>query len=241
MKRIQSGLLSRPTEEIAMAIWLEDIQQALINLGGVAHYKHIYAETRRIRPEPHPPTFEDIVRDSIQSHSSDSDRFHNKGHGPEKDLFYSVSGKGGGVWGVRSMLPVTPHASDLHASEAEATQRVRYEVYRVIRDTEVVKRLKRMPNHRCQLCGSFIRLSDGRLYSEGHHIKPLGGRHAEPDVEQNILILCPHHHAICDYFATRLDLGAIRLHPEHRVSSDFIEYHNSEYDRLWIPPTSDER
>jgi hypothetical protein len=45
-------------------------------------------------------------------------------------------------------------------------------------------------------------------------------------VEGNILVLCPNHHALCDLGATRLDLESIRTHPEHRISRQYIDYHN---------------
>lgn len=77
--------------------WLDWIGQALGNLGGVSRYHYLYDEILRIRPEPFPPTWKAIVRQTIESHLSDSENFR---PGSE-DVFYSVAGIGKGTWGLR--------------------------------------------------------------------------------------------------------------------------------------------
>lgn len=103
----------------------------------------------------------------------------------------------------------------------------RVEVTRIIRDTVLTRKLKTIHDNQCQICGYAIRLSNGKGYSEAHHIQPLGGDHKGPDIAENILILCPNHHAECDLGAIKLDIGKLRFHPEHRVKSKYIDYHNS--------------
>ena len=100
------------------------------------------------------------------------------------------------------------------------------EVTRILRDNTVVKRLKLLHQYQCQICGYFIELPNGSRYAEAHHIRPLGGEHRGPDVEENILILCPNHHAECDLGAIKLDLEKIRLHPDHPIATSYIKYHN---------------
>lgn len=77
-----------------MANWVEDIVQALKNLGGRATLNQIYDEVKRIRTEPLPVTYKATIRERIESHSSDSNNF--KG----KDLFRKV---GKGVWALREL------------------------------------------------------------------------------------------------------------------------------------------
>jgi hypothetical protein len=55
-----------------MATWVEDIVQALENLGGQAPLSQIYAEVKKIRKEPLPRTYTASIRERIESHSSDS-------------------------------------------------------------------------------------------------------------------------------------------------------------------------
>jgi len=79
-----------------MATWRDDIVHALNSLGGSAALADIYAEVRRIRPLPHPQSFEEVIRRTIEQASSDTQSYT----GP--DLFRSINGVGGGVWGLRS-------------------------------------------------------------------------------------------------------------------------------------------
>lgn len=75
-----------------MATWVEDIRQALRNLGGKASLSEIYDEVSRIRVDPLPRTWQASIRERIEAHSSDSKNF--KG----KDYFYKI---GKGEWGLR--------------------------------------------------------------------------------------------------------------------------------------------
>jgi hypothetical protein len=75
-----------------MATWVEDIVQALRNLGGQASLNQIYNEVKRIRTEPLPANYKASIRERIEAHSSDSTNF--KG----KDLFRKVAK---GVWALR--------------------------------------------------------------------------------------------------------------------------------------------
>jgi hypothetical protein len=75
-----------------MATMLDDIIQALRNLGGQATLKEIYAEVERIRTSPLPKTWHASIRGRIEDNSSDSESF--KG----KDYFRKV---GKGTWALR--------------------------------------------------------------------------------------------------------------------------------------------
>lgn len=112
------------------------------------------------------------------------------------------------------------------AVDIETPERVETTVYRVLRDTPLARNLKDLHRNECQICGKAINISDTKSYSEAHHIKPLGGSHRGPDIKENIIVLCPDHHVQCDYGAIRLDLEAIRSIPGHRISLEFIQYHN---------------
>ena len=61
-----------------MASWVEDIIQALKNLGGQASLVQIYEEVKRIRTEPLPDTYKASIRERIEAHSSDSSNFKGK-------------------------------------------------------------------------------------------------------------------------------------------------------------------
>ncbi len=96
-------------------------------------------------------------------------------------------------------------------------------IYRTLRETDLVRKLKQIHNNRCQICGVSIDIGIA-TYSEGHHIRPLGRR--GPDIAGNILILCPNHHVQCDYGGIRLDFSELRRDPRHLVEKRFIDWHN---------------
>ncbi|MBT4110869.1 hypothetical protein HOE37_03365 [Candidatus Woesearchaeota archaeon] len=77
---------------------------------------------------------------------------------------------------------------------------------RIVRDTALVRGIKSNFNWKCQVCGKRILLENSKYYAEGHHLKPLGGEYNGPDVKENIIILCPYHHAEFDY-------GSIAINP----------------------------
>lgn len=75
---------------------LEATIQTLKNLGGKAHYSKIYEEYENVTGYKITKNQQAGIRKCIETHSSDSDAFNGK-----DDIFYSVYGKGNGVWGLR--------------------------------------------------------------------------------------------------------------------------------------------
>lgn len=113
---------------------------------------------------------------------------------------------------------------------------------RIVRNTVAVKDLKSLYDCRCQMCGDQRQGSGDKLYAEGHHLRPLGSPHNGPDVPENILILCPNHHADFDYGNIRVDPDTLavshrydeevnerlQLIDNHNLSVEYLEYHNDE-------------
>ncbi len=121
-----------------------------------------------------------------------------------------------------STVPESPRAVDI----AEPTLRQESTTYRIIRDTNLAKRVKSLHGYRCQLCEYTLLLPNGSLYAEAHHIQPLGEPHNGPDVMENVLCVCPNHHAELDYGARRLQIGELRVLFGHSVGEEYIRYHN---------------
>ena len=194
-----------------MNTWKKDVIKAFRNLGGEASYKSLFKEIEKIRHGPFSPEWKKTVRTIVTKNSSDSNYFR------EEDIFYTVEGLRKGVWGLRE-LKETP----------KQTKRTKFQDSRIIRDTDLIRKIKRIHKNKCQICGYTLKLNDERTYSEAHHIIPLGEPHNGEDVDKNIIILCPNHHVCCDYGAIKLDLKKLRLHPSHDVGEKFIKYHNKE-------------
>jgi hypothetical protein len=127
-----------------------------------------------------------------------------------------------------SAKTVTGSATELACDlEGPLPERVQTTVNRIVRVTQRSIWVKNQHKNRCQICGETITLADGTCYSEGHHLQPLGAPHDGPDVRENILCVCPNHHAACDFGAILLDISRLRKAADHKVSETFIAYHNT--------------
>lgn len=199
--------------DVALIRW---VVQAFRNLGGRARLKDIYGEVRRLGYDRGGKDLNKLIRSRILEHSSDSRKFTQN---PDDDLFHSQNLRSG-WWELWEDL-----ARDLEEPTSR-TARQAVRVSRIIRDSTLIRELKALHTHCCQLCGQCIELPDGRRYSEGHHLQPLGHPHNGPDTRANILILCPNHHAMCDLGAIGLDLASVHQHEQHKIDARFVHYHN---------------
>ena len=202
--------------------WASDLVLAFENLGGQAELAHVYDEIEEIRANNLTPAWKSSVRERIQRHSSDSNAYNPK----NPDLFYSLKGLGSGIWGLRSAIISTPKAIDLNSGE-ENPHTSKQEIYRVLRDSTLARQLKLLHSNCCQLCSTTVKLKGDKLYSEAHHIIPLGKPHKGPDTAENLIVLCPNCHVLCDYGAISLNLSKITLVDSHAISQASIDYHNN--------------
>lgn len=74
--------------------WYQVICRAFTNLGGYAFLSDLYCEIERIHPRQLSPSFRSIVRNILQTHSSDVRWFNPRNH----DAFCHIDR---GVWGLR--------------------------------------------------------------------------------------------------------------------------------------------
>ncbi|SHI21723.1 Predicted restriction endonuclease [Streptomyces sp. 3214.6] len=143
----------------------------------------------------------------------------------------------------RRMAEMLEEVEELHAEEGEERYpEVRtVSVKRLMRSAATSQRVKALYDGECQLCGLRLLGPDGAPHSQGAHIRPLGGPHNGPDVEPNILCVCPNCHV-------RLDVGAVVVEKDwsivvraamfgapilpklrtkgwHRVHPEYIRYH----------------
>lgn len=124
--------------------------------------------------------------------------------------------------------PATPQAADTSAPPP----RIETTTYRILRDTEIARRVKVLHGYQCQICGETIKLADGSLYAEAHHIQPLGSPHNGLDKMENLLCLCPNHHVMMDYFAIPLEPEKLHSVPGHTVGEALVRYHNTQVGSL---------
>lgn len=113
----------------------------------------------------------------------------------------------------------------IDVEEDQVPPRILTEISRVVRDTVTARALKRRYDGKCQVCGNCLQISPGEFYLEAHHLKPLGARHKGPDVERNLICVCPNCHALLDFNAIRLSVQNLKV-CLHAIGKEFIEYHN---------------
>lgn len=206
-----------------MTTWIEDISSALKNLGGIAPLSDIYREVKNIRHTPHPSSIEATIRGAIERNSSDS-----KAHSGKNDLFFSVSGLGAGIWGLRAANLSPPIANDFESLPSGVAEPARLATvtYRILRETEMARKIKLLHKNRCQICSLSIQIR-GKHYSEAHHLQPLGKPHHGPDIPSNIIIVCPNCHVMLDYFSIKINKQILKSVGGHAIGAEYIDYHNS--------------
>ncbi len=121
-------------------------------------------------------------------------------------------------------------------NEYKKTTRIETTIQRIVRDTELTRRVKEMYRCECQVCRVAIRTNSG-LYAEAAHIQPLGAPHNGPDSLANILCLCPNHHVkfdfggfiILDNFELLGESGKLHVNPDHEVGREYLKYHREHF------------
>ena len=138
--------------------------------------------------------------------------------------FYVKTNQGTGLSLANgNIAPATPLAADITnapANRAETT------TYRILRDTELARKVKLLHDYRCQICGYSIKLPSGLQYAEAHHIQQLGEPHNGPDVLGNIICVCPDHHAELDYCTVALTISSLTHVADHPIDRKYVDYHN---------------
>ncbi|MFG2022933.1 YDG/SRA domain-containing protein [Streptomyces sp. NPDC048825] len=148
----------------------------------------------------------------------------------------------------RHAVEVLKEEEERREEEAEKYPAVRSSwVQRQVRDSGLIRRVKKLYDHECQICGLRLMGPDGKPYSEGAHIKPLGKPHFGPDVEPNVLCLCPNCHVLLDIGAVvikdnwsivmRAGLFGVNLRPTlkkhrtHKVHPNYTHYHREHWQK----------
>jgi len=187
-------------DEIAVPLTrFETVVAALRSLGGQARPVEIADEVCRLFPGPHTDNLLQSVRARIQECSSDSHHWKQK-----RDLFYSVHGIGGGVWGLRDMDPLNPANQDgfvdavetYMAAEGAATLRTHV---RRERSKSLIERFKKqLKTVACSVCDFDFEEAYGELgrgFIEAHHTVPVA--QMEPGAKtrlEDLVAVCSNCH-----------------------------------------------
>ena len=151
---------------------------------------------------------------------------------------WSEKGKSGLlVWRFRLEAVDTQPGHDSTTENKQRPQpRVSQTVQRIVRDTVLSRKVKKLHGFSCQVCGTRLEGPAGP-YAEAAHIRPLGEPHNGPDIPGNLLCLCPNHHVLFDLGAITInddlslngEIGLLRTIPEHTINIAYIQYHREHY------------
>lgn len=108
----------------------------------------------------------------------------------------------------------------------EESLRIIRQINSIVRDTAIVKEIKKTYDNTCQICGVKLEIRNGVFYSEVHHIKPLGKPHNGADKKENMICVCPNHHVLLDFKAIKINFKALKK-VEHIIKEEYILYHNN--------------
>jgi putative restriction endonuclease len=185
-----------------MAISVGNIVDALINLGGSAHYREITEEVLRTGQPPFPADPQASVRARLQENCSDYEAYKGK-----QDIFQSDFGSG--IWALRTITNANPanapaakdqFREDLEAYEAREGNHVLHEHLVRERDPTLVRKFKAaLKEPRCEACSLLLSEIYGDLaknYIEAHHRKPLALDSGQPTRLEDLAALCPNCHRI---------------------------------------------
>jgi hypothetical protein len=218
---------------------------ALQELGGEARFKDIYDLVTKKRGGSFAPyldwmNYKTTMWQRIQQHCEGYKKFTGLVH------FENLSGRkhkrnprfrlvDTRPLEAEAMLPPVPTVEAVDVSEPP--RRVLSQIYRVLRDTDLARRIKATHRCKCQVCnGDGLQLTGGRLYAEVHHIQPLGAPHFGPDEPANIICVCPNCHVLLDYGAVKLDVSRLDPCPSHKVAGKYVDYHNEKvFSRVTAP------
>lgn len=113
-------------------------------------------------------------------------------------------------------------------SDIEIPPRKNQIINRIIRSSAKSRHIKALCRNECQICGNTLKLKGKKTYAEAHHLQPLGKDHNGPDIIENMICVCPNHHAQLDLFAIEIDENLLKK-TEHKIGTTYINYHNKQF------------
>ena len=141
----------------------------------------------------------------------------------------------------RYLLERLEQTKVIEATDGTPADRTTTIVERLLRNSALAQRLKKMYDWTCQMCGTRIESPTGP-YAEAAHIKPLGRPDDGPDVEANILCLCPNHHKLLDSGGVVVDrewkvihvidgreTGVLTRNSRHKITQEYLEWHRERW------------
>lgn len=157
------------------------------------------------------------------------------------DHWHDIGQDGFRIWRFR-LVKLSDEASgeSIPAPEGPAPRTMRTSSH-LHRNPLVPARVKKLHDFTCQVCGTRLETAAGP-YAEGAHIRGLGRPHNGPDVESNMLCLCPNDHFLFDTGAIYVDasgdvwdalqgkeISSLLRARGHQVNPEHLRYHREHH------------
>ncbi len=191
---------------------LEATIKTLENLGGCAHYSELYKEYEKVVGHSITENQQAGIRACIERNSPDSKIFAGNA------IFYSVEGKGKGIWGLISTETSEIQLTQEDYEFSEGKESLKYHVKRE-RNTRLITLAKRNFKAKhgtlfCEVCGfNFIdKYGDlGAGFIEAHHIKPVSEMSENEKTKvEDIIMVCSNCHSMIHRKRPWLNLNQIK-------------------------------
>lgn len=177
--------------------WLEEITEALNELGGEGTLLDIYNQIEDRKQMKLTTAWKNTVRRTIYDNTKDSVG--------RRDVFYSVEGKGNGIWGLRDFEASKENIeiTEDDTGFPEGKKKLRIHLSRE-RRPEIVREAKRRFKEKnngnlfCEVCDFNFSSVYGELgedFIEGHHIIPISELSEDHKTKvEDIAMVCSNCH-----------------------------------------------
>lgn len=155
-----------------------------------------------------------------------------------EDHWHEVGLSGFVVWRYRLITAdVFQQPQPAIKNDDEASpKRIESITQRLVRNSALARKVKVYYQYKCQVCDVSLETLAG-LYAEAAHIQPIGRPHNGPDIESNLICLCPNHHVLFDNggftinddFSLNKIEGKLATIAKHTIDLKFIQYHRHHY------------
>ena len=217
--------------------WRDYIILALEELsnhtGGLGYsLADIYASVERIRTSElgddswKTDTWKEMIHSTIENYCDTSEVFDVN----SLNLFVCVAN---GIWGLDcdyKETPFIPYGMTEPNTAHKRGKLIEYKARRYKRSYALPRLLRRLHNDTCQISGDRLCGTRGTSYAEVHHIMPLSS--GGPDITDNMVVVTPNMHALLDRFMCPIDIKTICSHIQHEIRSEFVEWHNHQYNQI---------
>ncbi|MCP3743789.1 HNH endonuclease [Paenibacillus sp. A3M_27_13] len=177
--------------------WLEEIIEALNELGGEGTLQDIYTQIEDRKQMELTKAWKNTVRRTIYDNTKDSVG--------RRDVFYSVEGKGNGIWGLKDF---EANKENIEITEddtgfPEGKKKLRLHLSRerrpaVVREAKKIFKEKNDGNLFCEICGFNFSSVYGELgedFIEGHHVIPVSELNEDHKTKvEDIAMVCSNCH-----------------------------------------------